>query len=173
MIKNFPELRQVYTYDCGANALQSVLIYYGFDVREDKLMSLVKTNENGSSPENILKAFKFFKLKAKLIRRMSLVQLQRYLDQQRPVIIALQAWSDKEKDYAQSWVDGHYVVAIGYDQRRFYFEDPSSVRRTYLSYKELLARWHDCDSDGKKYYNLGIVALGKVKPREKAEKMLW
>jgi ABC-type bacteriocin/lantibiotic exporter with double-glycine peptidase domain len=172
MIKNFPELRQVYSYDCGATALQAVLIYYGFDVREDKLMELAKTNKDGSSPENILKVFKHFKLKAKLIRRMSLAELKRYLDQGRPVIIALQAWSGQKKDYAQSWIDGHYVVAIGYDHQKIYFEDPSSVNRTYLSHQELLTRWHDCDANGKKYYNLGIVALGNIKQRVKAEKML-
>ncbi len=172
MIKNFPELRQVYNYDCGASALQSVLIYYGFDVREDKLMALIKTDKNGSRPENIRQALERFKIRAKLIYRMDLAKLKGYLDQQRPVIIALQAWSKQEKDYTQSWVDGHYAVAIGYDRQRIYFEDPSSVRRTYLSYKELLARWHDCDAAGKKYYNLGIVALGKIKPRVRVEKML-
>ena len=35
---NFPELRQTYNYDCGASALQGVMVYYGVEMREDVLM---------------------------------------------------------------------------------------------------------------------------------------
>jgi predicted double-glycine peptidase len=33
-ILKIPELRQAYVYDCGANAVQSVLEYYGIDIKE-------------------------------------------------------------------------------------------------------------------------------------------
>jgi ABC-type bacteriocin/lantibiotic exporter with double-glycine peptidase domain len=171
IIKNFPELRQAYEYDCGATALQSVLIYYGFDVCEGKIIKMAKTNKEGTQPEEILKVLKKFKLKAKLISPLSLEDLKKFLNNGWPVIILLQAWANKAKDYSKDWSDGHYVIAIGYDNKKIYFEDPASIRRTYLSYKELLERWHDCRQLNKKYYNLGIVIQEKRKIKIKPEHM--
>jgi len=37
-ILDFPELRQTFNYDCGAKALQSVLAYYGIDIREEEII---------------------------------------------------------------------------------------------------------------------------------------
>lgn len=172
MIKNFPELRQIYGYDCGASATQSMLIYYGLDVREDKIMRLLKTSRRyGTRPENIVKVLSKFGLEASLSTQMSIEELKAYIKKGRPVIMDIQAWSyDEKKDYSDDWDDGHYVIAIGYDEKKFYFEDPSSVRRTYLSYKEVENRWHDKNASGK-YYNLGIV-VKKAKPADtKAEHM--
>ena len=171
IIKNFPELRQAYEYDCGATALQSILIYYGFDMREGKIIKMAKTNKEGTKPEEILKVLKKFKLKAKLITPLSLEDLKKFLDNGWPVIILLQAWANKAKDYSKDWSDGHYAIAIGYDNKKIYFEDPASIRRTYLSYKELLERWHDCRQLNKKYYNLGIVIQEKRKIKIKLEHM--
>lgn len=171
IIKDFPELRQIYEYDCGASALQSVLMYYGFDIREGQVMKLARTaKKEGTAPDNILKAAMKLGLKAKSIAPMSLDELFAFLDKGQPVIIALQAWSRKPKDYSNSWTDGHYVVAIGYDSRRVYFEDPAAINRTYLSHRELINRWHDCDSK-QQYYNLGIVISGKRKAKPKMEHM--
>jgi hypothetical protein len=40
--------------------------------------------------------------------------------------------------------DGHYVVAIGFDDANIYFMDPSiSGRRGYLSWREFKQRWHE------------------------------
>lgn len=163
-IKHFPELRQAYEYDCGATALQSVLIYYGFDFSESEIMKMVKTTKkNGTKPENIFQAAKKLGIKAKLISPLSLIDLKAFIDQDIPVIIELQAWSKKPSDYSTDWTSGHYVVAIGYDRHRVYFEDPAAINRTHLSFKELLLRWHDRDSSGRKYYNLGIALAGKKK----------
>jgi len=58
-------------------------------------------------------------------------------------------------------------VAIGYDNKKFYFEDPSAVIRTYLTFKELEERWHDIDAKTKKkFYHFGITFYGK-KPKFK------
>ncbi|MEI7620502.1 MAG: cysteine peptidase family C39 domain-containing protein [Candidatus Falkowbacteria bacterium] len=172
IIKDFPELRQAYEYDCGANALQSVLVYYGFDIRESQVMKLAKTTKkDGTTPDNILRAAKRLGLEAQSIAPMSLDELKGFLDKGRPVIIALQAWSRKVKDYIKTWSSGHYVVVVGYDEKKFYFEDPASANRTYLSHKELLQRWHDTDNVNVKYYNLGIVVLGKKKAQVKLEHM--
>ena len=52
-------------------------------------------------------------------------------------------------------------MAIGYDQKKLYFEDPFSFKRTFLGYEELFQRWHDQDARGRKYFQLGIAVYGK------------
>jgi predicted double-glycine peptidase len=42
----------------------------------------------------------------------------------RPVIVQIQAWGDEGTDYTNDFDDGHYVVAIGFDENYLYFEDP-------------------------------------------------
>jgi len=67
----------------------------------------------------------------------------------------------KKINWQNNWSDGHYVVAIGFDKNKIYFADPSSIYKTYLTYKELEERWHDQDINDKKYINYGIAVMGK------------
>lgn len=93
---------------------------------------------------------------------MTIDDIKEYLKKSIPVIIVLQAWAKKRKvNWEKDWIDGHYVVAIGYTKDKVLFEDPSSFKRTYLKYDELEKRWHDVDVNGKKYYHHGIAIFGK------------
>jgi uncharacterized protein YvpB len=40
--------------------------------------------------------------------------------------VLIQAWKDENDTtpYPNDFEDGHYVVAIGYDKKNFFFEDP-------------------------------------------------
>ena len=156
----FPELRQTYNYDCGANAIQSILGYYGIDTRESKIMKIAGTTKAGTTIKGIIKTLKKFGLKTKA-GEMTISQIKKYIDKKIPVILVLQAWFKKKKpDWEKDWKDGHYVVAIGYDKNKFYFEDPSSELRTYLTYDELDKRWHE-KVNKKIYIHFGISAYGK------------
>lgn len=74
----------------------------------------------------------------------------------------MQAWTEKENiNWEKDWIDGHYVVAIGFTKDKILFEDPSSFERTFLKYDELNERWHDVGTDGKKYVHHGIAIYGK------------
>lgn len=161
-IKNFPELRQTFNYDCGANAMLSVLIYYGVDLTENEVMDIIGTNPKYGTPINgFKKVAKKFSLKYKE-GEITIDHLKKCIDKGKPVIIALQAWNIKKvKNWEDEWESGHYVIAVGYDHKRIYFEDPSASVRTYLSYKELGERWHDLCITGKKLYNWGIIFYGK------------
>lgn len=167
-----PILRQTYNYDCGAKALQSVLAYYGKEVREDKIMKLAKTNSKQGTPiAGIKKVLKKNKINF-LAKKLTLEELKHALREKKPVIILIQAWTNQkcicwEKD----WADGHYVVAIGYDKKNIYFEDPSSFERTYISQEEFLKRWHDEDTNHKKYYQYGIIIHGE-KPKFSFKKLI-
>lgn len=90
--------------------------------------------------------------------------LKKALDEGKPVICSIQAWADNPRVYADptSNEDGHYVVAIGYDEEdNFYFMDPSLTgRRGVLPWKELDRRWHENEAPGRKkdiHHHLGIV----------------
>ena len=54
----FPELRQAYEYDCGANATQSVLDYYGIDKKESEIIKIAETTRAGTSIKGVIKALK-------------------------------------------------------------------------------------------------------------------
>jgi uncharacterized protein len=162
-ILNFPKLRQTFGHDCGSTAAQSVLAFYGIDVRGDKIMKMAKTTTKFGTPvKGILKVLRKYDLKC-TAEHMNISQVKKFLDKQIPVIILIQAWSiKKDVDWENNWDDGHFVVAIGYSKNKIYFEDPSSIKRTYLTFNELKKRWHDIDSTtGKIYFNLGIAVYGK------------
>ncbi len=168
LLKDFPELRQTYSYDCGAKALQSVLAYYGIeDAREDQIIRVAKTTETGTNPKNMVLAIEHYALTPEA-REMAIADVTGFIKKGIPVIVLLQAWTETPNvDWKNDWEDGHYVVAIGYDDEKIVFEDPSSFQRTYLSFDELEERWHDVDVHGKKYVHFGIAVYGKEPPHHK------
>jgi len=169
-IRNFPNLRQTRDFDCGATALQAVLAYYGIDERIDKIMKLVGTTKAGTPIKKINKTAEKYKLKAKM-DKMAIEDIKKYIAQKIPVLLLIQAWPEnKTADWENGWDNGHYVIAIGYDKEKIYFEDPESIYRTYLTYEELEKRWHDMVS-GKKYINYGIAVCGK-KPQWRPNKII-
>ena len=167
-----PKLHQTYGYDCGAKALQSVLTYYGIEMREDFIIKDAKTSKKGTSIKGIIKVAEKYGLKT-VSKEMSLKEIKKYINKKTPVILLLQAWAEKKvTNWEKDWADGHYVVAVGYTQDKVLFEDPSSFSLTYLKYNELEKRWHDIDSrNGKKYYHHGIAVFGK-KPKYKKDKIV-
>lgn len=168
-ILEFPEFKQISDYDCGAKALEAVLTYYGFDTNEEKIIKLAGTNKrSGTTINGMTKTLEKFKLKFHE-GEFELGKIKRQIDGGHPVILILQAWTEKKKiDWEKDWGDGHYVVAIGYDKNKLYFEDPYSPIRTYLSYDELNKRWHN-QQKNKKFRHYAISVYGK-KPKFSADK---
>lgn len=156
---DFPIMRQAYEYDCGANALQGILAYYGLDVNESTIMKIAKTSSRfGTKIKGLKKVARYFGLKYIEEKNMDIFKLKQFLDKKIPVMILLQAWNGKSKvDWKKDWKDNHYVVAIGYTNNRVYFEDPYSERRTFLSYKELQERWHVIEERGIKRVDWGMA----------------
>ena len=159
---SFPEFRQTYEYDCGANAMQSILAYYGFDVAECEIMKLARTKAKTGTPiAGLKKVAKKYNLKYDG-KKMTVADLKKYLDRKIPVILLLQAWTKKEKiDWPKWWSENHYVVVIGYDKKKIYFEDPASTLRVSLTSAELEERWHGINPLGSKKINFGLAVFGK------------
>ena len=163
----FPELRQTFNFDCGACSLSCVLVYFGIEMREDNIIKLAGTTKDGTDTTGILKVLAYFGLKYSA-GQMTTEDIRRSIDKKHPVIITLQAYGSTDVPYCDGWDDGHYVVAIGYDDTRIYFEDPAAYRRTWLSDTELAERWHDIEGNGNKLYNWGCIVEGmpKFKPND-------
>ena len=165
-ILDVPITRQTFDYDCGAKALQTLLIYYGIDVREDVLMKELQISKvDGSSIRSIrLYAQKQgFHVLAR--QNMSINDLIHSIDEGYPSLVLLQAWSEKklsEEEWLQNDKDGHYVIVIGYAKDKIIFEDPSSFNRTWLTHHEFLNRWHDINPEnGQKIHRFGMVLHGQ------------
>ena len=156
-ILKFPLLRQTYNYDCGANVVQNILGYYGLDVREGNIMKIARTKKSGTNIGGIKKVLKYFGLSYEE-KKMNIQTIKKYLNKKIPVILMIQAWTEqKDVNWKNDWKDGHYVTAIGYDKNKIYFQDPSSEKITFLTYKQLGERWHDKDTKNKKIINQGLA----------------
>jgi ABC-type bacteriocin/lantibiotic exporter with double-glycine peptidase domain len=151
MIIDYPETRQTFNYDCGANALMSMLVYSGIEEREDRVAILADTHEAGTDINGVCRVLSYYGLPFKVVVPMSLETLRSSLTAGYPVLLPIQAYRESKELYDNLWNDGHWIVAIGYDNGRFIFEDPSSFCRTWLAEKELLARWHDVDGETRLY----------------------
>lgn len=158
----FPELRQVYSYDCGANALQSILTYYGYDLREEEIMKMAGTNEEaGSSPAGLRKVAEHFSIPYK-DGTFTIEDLKVHIENGYPTVMPLQAWPESTEgiDWDAEWGEGHWVIAIGYNNEGIIFEDPASVKRTFMTYEDLEKRWHDMGENEEKLIHYGIVFKG-------------
>lgn len=160
-----PLCRQATDYTCGAAALQSVLGYFGEDFNESDLARQLKSNSKIGTRYKAMEKFARDKGYAvQVYKDATLKQLQDLLDKHQPVIVLIQAWSEKPTDYANDWKDGHYVVAIAHDLQNIYFMDPSTLGNyTFIPIKEFESRWHDQDSDEKLVHFAMTVSKSQVK----------
>jgi predicted double-glycine peptidase len=170
-----PIVSQATSHSCGAAALMAVLLYFGaFDGPETELHApLGVTPEEGTHPDRIVAVARERGLTAEKRTNLDLQQVGRALADGAVVILALQAWPDRDGGPAPvweaTWDDGHYVVAVGLDARNLYVMDPS-LRGSYgfIPRDELLRRWHDFEVEGGRrieYRQLGIVIRGQPRYR--------
>jgi len=155
-------IHQKYRYTCGVAALQSILVYYNLYPykQEDLINKLMADTEVGTEPVNIVKYAKKMKLKVKEYHEMTSQQLRGQLNKQHPVICLIQAWGSPENYISGS--DGHYIVAVGYDEENFYFVDPILEGVFgYLPAEEFERRWYFNDENQKlKQYGIAIWQTG-------------
>lgn len=163
-ILELPDLRQYSDFDCGVSVTQGILAYYGIDSTESELISEMKIDPNwGTEPKQIETLMQNRGLEV-VSKQMTLEEIKSYIDQRTPVILDIQAWDENpDVDYETTKEDGHYVIAIGYDDDGFIFEDPSWTGLAKLSYDELLKRWHDIDANNNELRNWGIAVIGTPK----------
>ncbi|MDD5650635.1 MAG: C39 family peptidase [Candidatus Nanoarchaeia archaeon] len=155
---HMPQVRQNTDNTCGAACASSIMAYYGNDIVESDISKAMNTTDEGVDPDAIIEYFNNNKLTATK-EELTPETLKSHIDEDVPVIVELQAWGDKN-DYSKDYKNGHYVVAIGYDDNGFFFMDPSQFGYTYLETDDLNSRWHD-ENNGEKDQNLGIIVKGE------------
>jgi uncharacterized protein len=142
-----PDVRQSNGYFCGAASFQSVLSYYGEDIRQDKAAELLDTTEEGTKVENICEGFKKKGLDAKIAQDVSIEDLKKHLKTGNLLMVAYQAWDDNYSEninWLTTWEDGHWSVVVGIDKNNIYIEDPSLLGSVgCMPINEFLNRWHD------------------------------
>jgi predicted double-glycine peptidase len=167
-----PSIEQPDGYSCGAASLMSICMYFG--VGAETISEFKKkvhtTRADGTYYLDMVDYARRFGLNAEAIPDMTPAQLEENVGNGKPVICSIQAYG-KPEDYVRNDKDnGHYVVAIGFDEDNFYFMDPyrpaAHRQRGYIPKKEFPARWHDDEAKTGQPPNvinhLGIV----VSPKE-------
>jgi len=153
-----PFTRQTQAYTCGAAALQSVLLFYGRQVKEEELVQELGTTEKGTAPEAIRRVASKYHLDATVVDKLDVATLRKLVDWEIPVIVAYQAWAEGEENWSEDWSDGHYSTVMAVDDKNVYLDDPSQYGVVgVVALREFLTRWHDVDPHGKKRIRLGIV----------------
>lgn len=171
-----PDVRQSTDYSCGAAALQAVLAYYGIDLSEGELMSLLGTDaETGTAPESILRVATGHGLRTSLRENLAPDDLRAALREKVPVIVAFQAWPVEKPcgfSWAKTWEEGHYAVVVGMDPDYIYLEDPALLGTCgRIRLQEFEERWHDytgaapLDPGDRVWMHLGIL----LRPGEKMQ----
>lgn len=145
-----PDVAQEKDYSCGASALNSVLNYFAkSSLNEKRIREELKIKNTGTDPYQIKRVLRNSGLRYKEYRKMKIAQLKKCVDEKKPVMIMIQAWGDEKKYKTCKYKckDGHWIIAIGYDNENFYFEDPSLFGTIgYINIDALDDRWHDIES---------------------------
>ncbi len=149
---------QTKTFSCGNAALRTICQFYkvGPD-DEDKFIEMMNSNSrDGTVPSHIVSTAREFGLCVKYHHNFTIRELKDALDKGHPIICPVQAHG-KKKHYKKR-ESGHYIVVIGYDNERIYFEDPMiKGKRGYRTYNQFDRLWHDKDANGKLYDHYGII----------------
>ena len=88
----YPFKRQPYSYSCGASCLETVLTFFGYNVREDEIMKIAGTSKkDGTLIKGIIKVAKKYKLKYKMHENMVIDDIKACIDKNIPCMLAIQA----------------------------------------------------------------------------------
>ena len=145
-----PPVTQVDDYSCGVACLYSIFAFYGIDKYDYAELEkrLHATEQDGTDFKRIVDVARQEGLLAHAHKEMEFDELLERLEKRQPVIVSMQAYEDDPKKIPQIYYDeninGHFVVAIGFDADNLYFMDPSLPRRrAFLPKAEFERRWHD------------------------------
>lgn len=154
-------------YTCGIASLQSVLARYGLYYRQSGLADVLHSQPIlGTDYKSILYLSELMGLHAYFKENLRIEDLKRAIDFGTAPILILQAWRlEDDIDYALDYKNAHYIVACGYDGRGIYAMDPNLLGNYgYLTYPELLTRWHAVDKDNVRHIRSALIIENKNYP---------
>lgn len=161
-----PLCHQETEYTCAVACVQSTLARYGIWFRQDTLAEILHQKPIlGTDYQNIISYLQRLGFSAMMAENMSIDDLKNYIDEGIAPMLVIQAWPDDEIEYPFDWKDAHCIVACGYYDQGIYVMDPWTLGNfTYLSFTELMERWHAVDQTSVRHLQSGIIAQYKNCP---------
>ncbi|MDP4152247.1 MAG: C39 family peptidase [Bacillota bacterium] len=146
-------------YTCGVACTQSILARYGIYYRQSALAGILRSQPIlGTDYQTILYFMQLLGLKAAMAENMEIDDLKKYISRGITPMLTIQAWPEDEIEYHYDWKDAHYILACGYYDNGIFAMDPYTLGNyTYLSFSELLRRWHAVDKDGVRHIKSGLI----------------
>ncbi len=140
-------VRQETDYTCGAAVVRSIArTWRRRALDEVDVVAHMRMTVDGSDPAHLVRALRRYGIASIPRRPMSDAELRSWLDHRVPVIAMLQAHADaRQPHYPTRWLDGHWVVVVGYDGAGVLLMDPLVDGWAALSWRDLAARWHDLE----------------------------
>lgn len=138
-----PFYTQQQPYSCLPACIKVVLQFHGIDVPEETIQQVCSTSRAGTLPHNALIGLRHLGYKAILIEGESLNSLFGHLEQNRPLIVFLDA---AELPYARA--GAHAVVVCGYEQSGVIYMDPALGREIKLDFTTFLRAWSGLNNRG-------------------------
>jgi predicted double-glycine peptidase len=164
------QTRQSTEYSCGASALQAVLSYWGKDLDEQDLITLLHTTpETGTYPDDIVRVALLLGFKAEVKENLTLEDIEQATEQGVPVIVLGQAWrsrQDSAVSVEEDWANGHYFIVLAVDKDYVYFEDPYvRMGKGFMPRETFAQHWHQAMGGdlekAPKLIHLGILIRGE------------
>jgi predicted double-glycine peptidase len=152
-----PDVRQEFSYDCGAAALRAVCESFGLRLggQEVFVAMLGSTETDGTPPVKLVSAGQELGLTPTEFRGdQGGGILRSHIAAGCPVIVPMQE-DGVLADRVGEW-DGHYVVVTAADANGLVVQDPLEGPRRY-DWPTFLNRWHDSDARGEEYRHYGIA----------------
>lgn len=133
---------------CGPASLKMVLRYYGIDRSEAELAQLMGTDAHfGTGAKSLKTEAEKLGLKAEIKDGCTFSDIEKWLDDEVPVIVNW--FTSGRNDYPEdiSAPDGHYAVVCGLDDAHIYLQDPEIGRMRKMQRAVFEHVWFDFDGE--------------------------
>ncbi len=138
---------QKYDFDCSVAVAWSILKYYKVKVDYNALLKASKVCPvDGMQPIKLINLLKKYGIDFELHENKNIRFIKNQIKNEIPVIVIMQARKEYNKTWKNTWIYGHYMVVIGYDENWLFIYDPSIGGMKQLSHDQFYARWHDYDN---------------------------
>lgn len=132
-----PFYRQEKPHTCGPACLRMVLASMGTYKSEDVLVDLCGTTLMGTGRRELKLAATQMGFNAVLIERTTRHDVERYLEESRPII----ALVDPRQLYLHATETSHGVVIIGFSADEIIFHDPAGRPDTSIAWERFRHAW--------------------------------
>jgi ABC-type bacteriocin/lantibiotic exporter with double-glycine peptidase domain len=154
---NIKPLKQSFYWDCGPACASMILDYYKVKPRYADITKAIKaTKDDGTSPDNMVKGLKKFKIKAEYDYFCKISTIEEQLAINNPVLIA---WFNPKT------FGSHWSIATKITDSKITMIDPAYGKLIKLPIEQFSRLWFTIDPEAEKQYVLKHI-LSVVRWRE-------